>query len=206
VLWILDRLGRLPRRRVMLRNSTSRAHDDIARGSSPYHLPARRSRRWAGAALVRRGGPGGQYLLGCPAFPGRLGLDQSCPSPPVSCWPEPRGRKETKRPGADELTRGSIRAEISPAQDRGQQARPVAPPQRYQAAQHHPRPSGGELSASSGCPLRRCPSRLSPPVAEGTEPVASAGMPLGDRTDMVYMNTNVTRGAGECVIADVRVW
>ena len=38
------------------------------------------------------------------------------------------------------------------------------------------------------------------PVAKGTEPVAGAGTPLGDRTDMVYMNTDVTRGAGEFVI------
>jgi P-type Ca2+ transporter type 2C len=38
------------------------------------------------------------------------------------------------------------------------------------------------------------------PVAKGTEPVAGAGTPLGDRTDMVYMNTNVTRGAGEFVV------
>jgi Ca2+-transporting ATPase len=38
------------------------------------------------------------------------------------------------------------------------------------------------------------------PVAKGTEPVAAAGTPLGDRSDMVYMNTNVTRGAGEFVI------
>ena len=38
------------------------------------------------------------------------------------------------------------------------------------------------------------------PVAKGTEPVAGAGAPLGDRTDMVYMNTNVTRGTGEFVI------
>ena len=38
------------------------------------------------------------------------------------------------------------------------------------------------------------------PVAKGTEPVAGAGTPLGDRADMVYMNTNVTRGAGEFVI------
>src|SRR5580704_17461413 len=38
------------------------------------------------------------------------------------------------------------------------------------------------------------------PVAKGTEPVAGAGTPLGDRTDMVYMNTSVTRGAGEFVI------
>ena len=38
------------------------------------------------------------------------------------------------------------------------------------------------------------------PVAKGTEPVAGAGTPLGDRTDMVYMNTSVSRGAGEFVI------
>ena len=38
------------------------------------------------------------------------------------------------------------------------------------------------------------------PVAKGTEPVEGAGTPLGDRTDMVYMNTNVTRGAGEFVV------
>ena len=38
------------------------------------------------------------------------------------------------------------------------------------------------------------------PVAKGTEPVAGAGTPLGDRTDMAYMNTNVTRGAGEFVV------
>jgi Ca2+-transporting ATPase len=38
------------------------------------------------------------------------------------------------------------------------------------------------------------------PVAKSTDPVAGAGTPLGDRTDMVYMNTNVTRGAGEFVV------
>src|SRR5690349_7689966 len=38
------------------------------------------------------------------------------------------------------------------------------------------------------------------PVAKGTEPVAGADTPLGDRSDMVYMNTNVTRGAGEVVV------
>jgi len=38
------------------------------------------------------------------------------------------------------------------------------------------------------------------PVAKGTDPVASAATPLGDRTDMVYMNTSVTRGSGELVV------
>jgi Ca2+-transporting ATPase len=38
------------------------------------------------------------------------------------------------------------------------------------------------------------------PVAKDTDPVREADTPLGDRTDMVYMNTNVTRGAGEFVV------
>jgi Ca2+-transporting ATPase len=38
------------------------------------------------------------------------------------------------------------------------------------------------------------------PVAKGTEAVAGAETPLGDRTGMVYMNTDVTRGAGEFVV------
>jgi Ca2+-transporting ATPase len=38
------------------------------------------------------------------------------------------------------------------------------------------------------------------PVAKGTDPVAGTGTPLGDRADMVYMNTNVTRGSGEFVV------
>jgi P-type Ca2+ transporter type 2C len=38
------------------------------------------------------------------------------------------------------------------------------------------------------------------PVGKGMEPVGGADTPLGDRTDMVYMNTNVTRGSGEFVV------
>jgi P-type Ca2+ transporter type 2C len=38
------------------------------------------------------------------------------------------------------------------------------------------------------------------PVAKGTESVAGASTALGDRTDMVYLNTDVTRGTGEFVI------
>jgi Ca2+-transporting ATPase len=38
------------------------------------------------------------------------------------------------------------------------------------------------------------------PVAKGAETVTQPDAPLGDRTDMVYMNTNVTRGAGELVV------
>src|SRR5215211_5165854 len=38
------------------------------------------------------------------------------------------------------------------------------------------------------------------PVSKGVEAVAAPDAPLGDRTDMVYMNTNVTRGAGEFVV------
>ena len=38
------------------------------------------------------------------------------------------------------------------------------------------------------------------PVSKSADAVAGAGTPLGDRTDMAYMNTNVTRGAGEMVV------
>jgi P-type Ca2+ transporter type 2C len=38
------------------------------------------------------------------------------------------------------------------------------------------------------------------PVSKGIEPVPKVDTPLGDRTDMVYMNTNVTRGAGTFVV------
>ena len=38
------------------------------------------------------------------------------------------------------------------------------------------------------------------PVSKGVDSVAAPDAPLGDRTDMVYMNTNVTRGSGEFVV------
>jgi P-type Ca2+ transporter type 2C len=38
------------------------------------------------------------------------------------------------------------------------------------------------------------------PVSKGADAIGDEDAPLGDRTDMVYMNTNVTRGAGEFVV------
>jgi Ca2+-transporting ATPase len=38
------------------------------------------------------------------------------------------------------------------------------------------------------------------PVAKGVDAVPGPSTPLGDRTGMVYMNTNVTRGSGEFVV------
>jgi P-type Ca2+ transporter type 2C len=38
------------------------------------------------------------------------------------------------------------------------------------------------------------------PVVKGTAPVDESDAPLGERTDMVYMNTSVTRGTGEFVV------
>ena len=38
------------------------------------------------------------------------------------------------------------------------------------------------------------------PVGKGVDAVAAPDAPLGDRTDMVYMNTNVTRGTGKFVV------
>ena len=40
------------------------------------------------------------------------------------------------------------------------------------------------------------------PVSKAVEVVSGADVPLGDRTDMVYMNTNVTRGAGKFVVTE----
>src|SRR5690242_4097269 len=38
------------------------------------------------------------------------------------------------------------------------------------------------------------------PVSKGADPVGAEDAPLGDRSDMVYMNTNATRGTGELVV------
>jgi Ca2+-transporting ATPase len=38
------------------------------------------------------------------------------------------------------------------------------------------------------------------PVGKGADTVTAPDAPLGDRTDMVYMNTNVTRGSGEFIV------
>src|SRR3954451_20788842 len=38
------------------------------------------------------------------------------------------------------------------------------------------------------------------PVSKGVDTLTSAETPLGDRTDMVFMNTSVTRGAGSFVV------
>jgi Ca2+-transporting ATPase len=40
----------------------------------------------------------------------------------------------------------------------------------------------------------------STPVAKSLDPVAGADVPLGDRVDMAYMNSQVTRGRGEMVV------
>jgi P-type Ca2+ transporter type 2C len=39
------------------------------------------------------------------------------------------------------------------------------------------------------------------PVGKGTDPVTGEDVPLGDRTCMAYMNTSVTRGRGEMIVA-----
>jgi P-type Ca2+ transporter type 2C len=38
------------------------------------------------------------------------------------------------------------------------------------------------------------------PVSKGTETVEGENVPLGDRTDMVFMNTNTTRGTGRFIV------
>src|SRR3954452_10997844 len=64
------------------------------------------------------------------------------------------------------------------------------------------------LVAADGRLVRAAPLEIaesaltgeSVPVSKGTDSVPGAETPLGDRTDMVYMNTNVTRGAGTFVV------
>ena len=61
---------------------------------------------------------------------------------------------------------------------------------------------GGRQAAAGGA-LEVAESGLtgeSLPASKGTAPVGEAGLPLGDRACMVYMNTAVTRGAGEFVV------
>jgi Ca2+-transporting ATPase len=41
------------------------------------------------------------------------------------------------------------------------------------------------------------------PVAKGVDPAPAVDTPLGDRTGMVYMNTNVTRGSGRFVVTTI---
>ncbi|MDM7856294.1 cation-translocating P-type ATPase [Cellulomonas alba] len=42
----------------------------------------------------------------------------------------------------------------------------------------------------------------SAPVPKATDPVAGDDVPLGDRIDMAYMNSQVTRGRGEMIVTD----
>src|SRR3954447_12652278 len=66
----------------------------------------------------------------------------------------------------------------------------------------------GTLGAAGGGVRARAPREVaegalageSLPVGKGVDAVATADAALGDRTDMVYMNTNVTRGTGEFVV------
>src|SRR5262249_42228485 len=60
----------------------------------------------------------------------------------------------------------------------------------------------GRGAVKAGTPgVDECaPTGGGPPVPKGTETVQGADTPLGDRTDMAYMNTDVTRGAGEFVV------
>ena len=66
----------------------------------------------------------------------------------------------------------------------------------------------GDLVPADGRLLKAAPLEVaeaaltgeSTPVGKSVDTLASADTVLGDRTDMVYMNTSVTRGAGEFVV------
>jgi P-type Ca2+ transporter type 2C len=62
-------------------------------------------------------------------------------------------------------------------------------------------PADGRLLASATLEVAEAAlTGESLPVSKGVDSVAAPDAPLGDRTDMVYMNTNVTRGTGELVV------
>ncbi|MFC4037449.1 cation-translocating P-type ATPase [Dactylosporangium siamense] len=62
-------------------------------------------------------------------------------------------------------------------------------------------PADGRLVRSAGLEVDESAlTGESLPVAKDAETVAGAEAALGDRVDMVYMNTNVTRGTGEFVV------
>ncbi|WP_460493395.1 cation-translocating P-type ATPase [Dactylosporangium cerinum] len=62
-------------------------------------------------------------------------------------------------------------------------------------------PADGRLVRSAGLEVDESAlTGESLPVAKDAETVAVADAALGDRVDMVYMNTNVTRGTGEFVV------
>src|SRR4051794_29681298 len=66
----------------------------------------------------------------------------------------------------------------------------------------------GDVVPAAGRPLAAAPLEVaeaaltgeSLPVSKGTDSVEAVDAALGDRTDMVYMNTNVTRGTGAFMV------
>src|SRR4051794_7798335 len=61
-------------------------------------------------------------------------------------------------------------------------------------------PGGRPLAPPAPQSAQAAPAGESVPVSKGVDSVTAPDAPLGDRTDMVYMNTNVTRGTGEFVV------
>jgi Ca2+-transporting ATPase len=62
-------------------------------------------------------------------------------------------------------------------------------------------PADGRLLAAASLEVAEAAlTGESLPVSKGLQTVSAPDAPLGDRTDMVYMNTNVTRGTGEYVV------
>src|SRR6516165_9128689 len=62
-------------------------------------------------------------------------------------------------------------------------------------------PADGRLLTAATLEIDECAlTGESLPVSKGTETVQGISTPLGDRTDMTYMNTDVTRGSGQFVV------
>src|SRR3954466_13342747 len=62
-------------------------------------------------------------------------------------------------------------------------------------------PAGGRLLVAATLEIEEAAlTGESTPVLKSVEPVAGEDVPLGDRTNMAYMNSTVTRGRGEMVV------
>src|SRR3954449_5472670 len=62
-------------------------------------------------------------------------------------------------------------------------------------------PADGRLTVAATLEIEEAAlTGESTPVLKSVEPVAGEDVPLGDRTDMAYMNSTVTRGRGEMVV------
>src|SRR4029450_4659521 len=114
--------------------------------------------------------------------------------------PEPggQGRRERRRPAEDAADQGARapRRRAGGHAGRGARAGGVV---TFEAGDKVP--ADGRLLVAATLEIEEAAlTGESTPVLKSVDPVAGADVPLGDRVDMAYMNSTVTRGRGEMVV------